>query len=561
MKMNGAQIVWECLVREGVEVIFGITGGTVIPLYHELPNYPIRHITVRHEQAAAHAADGYARATGKVGTCIATSGPGATNLVTGIAAAQLDSSPVVVITGQVPSASLGTDFFQEVDTTGIMVPIVKHSYLITNIRDLARSVKEAFYLARTGRPGVVLLDITKDVQVTEAEFEYPSEISLPGYKPHLYGNQRQIRQAAEMINQAEKPVIVAGHGVIISGAEAELLTLVDRAQIPVITSLLGKSAMPETHPLCLGMGGMHGEACTNLSMQRCDLMVGLGTRFDDRLTSVAETFAPVAKIVHVDIDPAEIGKRVRVDLPIVGDVRNVLRDLLPLIKPATHAEWIATIDEWRADTRARDILWKETDQLLPQYVVRSIWEATKGEALMVSDVGQNQMWEAQYYLHRRPRSLITSGGLGTMGYGLPAAMGAAIGCPDANVWVVAGDGGFQMTSQELATVVQESLPIKIAILNNGYLGMVRQWQEFFFNKNYAGTPILGPDFARLAEAYGVPGITVTERGQVVDAIQRAMSTPGPVLIDFQIEREQNVFPMVPVGKPIDEMIRRPSMNW
>ena len=557
MRLNGSQILWECLVREGVEVVFGITGGSIMPIYHELPNYPIRHVTMRHEQAAAHAADGYARATGKVGVCMATSGPGATNLVTGIANAQMDSSPVVAITGQVASSVLGTDFFQEVDITGIIMPITKHSYLITDIRDLAPAVKEAFYLARTGRPGVVLIDIAKDVQMTETEFVYPGEINLPGYKPHLYANARQIKQAAEMINQAKQPVLVAGHGILIAQAEGELRALAEKAQIPVVSTLLGKSALPETHTLSLGMGGMHGEVYANHALQTADLIVGVGTRFDDRLTSTASTFAPAAKIIHIDIDPAEIGKRVRVDLPIVGDARNVLRELVPLIQPATHPQWWARIEEWRADTRARDILWRETNELVPQYVIRQIWEATGGQAIMVSDVGQNQMWEAQYYLHERPRGLITSGGLGTMGFGMPAAIGAALGCPDVPVWVVAGDGGFQMTVQELATIVQEGLALKIAILNNGYLGMVRQWQELFFKRNYSGTPILGPDFARLAEAYGILGITVKDKSEVVSAVQRAKETPGPALIDFQIEREHNVFPIVPVGQPIDKMIRRP----
>ena len=557
MRLNGSQILWECLVREGVEVVFGITGGSIMPIYHELPNYPIRHVTMRHEQAAAHAADGYARATGKVGVCMATSGPGATNLVTGIANAQMDSSPVVAITGQVASSVLGTDFFQEVDITGIIMPITKHSYLITDVRDLAPAVKEAFYLARTGRPGVVLIDIAKDVQMTETEFVYPGEINLPGYKPHLYGNARQIKQAAEMINQAKQPVLVAGHGILIAQAEGELRALAEKAQIPVVSTLLGKSALPETHTLSLGMGGMHGEVYANHALQTADLIVGVGTRFDDRLTSTASTFAPAAKIIHIDIDPAEIGKRVRVDLPIVGDARNVLRELVPLIQPATHPQWWARIEEWRADTRAHDMLWRETNELVPQYVIRQIWEATGGQAIMVSDVGQNQMWEAQYYLHERPRGLITSGGLGTMGFGMPAAIGAALGCPDVPVWVVAGDGGFQMTVQELATIVQEGLALKIAILNNGYLGMVRQWQELFFKRNYSGTPILGPDFARLAEAYGILGITVKDKSEVVSAVQRAKETPGPALIDFQIEREHNVFPIVPVGQPIDKMIRRP----
>ena len=558
MKLNGARILWECLLREGVETVFGITGGAIMPVYHELPDFPIRHVTMRHEQAAAHAADGYARATGKVGVCMATSGPGATNLVTGIATAQMDSSPVVAITGQVASAVLGTDAFQEVDITGITMPITKHNYLVTNVADLALVIKEAFHIARSGRPGPVLVDIAKDAQVAESEFEYPSQVDLPGYKPHLRGNARQIKQAAAMINQAKQPVVLAGRGIIIAGAGAELRELVEKAQIPVVTTLLGKSSLPETHPLCLGMGGMHGEAFTNHALQTADLIVGIGTRFDDRLTSTAETFAPEARIIHIDIDPAEIGKRVRVDLPIVGDARNVLKQLVPLIEPGERPQWVSRIEEWREDSLSRDILLQETDELVPQYVVRTIWETTKGQALVVSDVGQNQMWEAQYYLHLRPGGLITSGGLGTMGFALPAAIGVAIGRPECPVWVTVGDGGFQMTSQELITVVQEGLPIKIAILNNGYLGMVRQWQELFFQGNYSGTPILGPDFARLAEAYGIPGVTVNDKSQVAGAVQEAWSVDGPVLIDFRIEREHNVFPIVPAGEPIDRMIRRPK---
>ena len=560
MKLNGAQILWECLVREGVDVVFGITGGAIMPVYHELPNYPVRHVTMRHEQAAAHAADGYARAIGRVGVCMSTSGPGATNLVTGIATAAMDSSPIVAITGQVPTSVLGSDGFQETDITGITMPITKHNYLVTDIRDLARAIKEAFYIASSGRPGPVLIDIAKDVQLAETEFEYPAEVNLPGYKPHLRGNARQIRQAAQMINQAKEPLIIAGRGIIISGASAELGELAEKAQIPVVTTLLGKSCLPETHPLCLGMGGMHGEAFANYALQAADLIVGIGTRFDDRLTSTAETFAPRAKVIHIDIDPAEIGKRVRVDLPIVGDARNVLSELVPLVKAGRHRDWIERIDEWRAEARARDVEWQESDELLPQYVIRSIWEITKGEALMVSDVGQNQMWEAQYYLHQRPGSLISSGGLGTMGFAVPAAIGVAVGCPERDVWVVAGDGGFQMTCQELATIVQEGLPIKINLLNNGYLGMVRQWQEFFFQKNYSGTPILGPDFAKLAQAYGIHGITVEKKGEVTDALREAQAIDAPVLIDFRIEREHNVLPMVPSGEPIDKMIRRPAVR-
>ncbi len=558
MRLNGAQMVWESLVREGVEAIFGITGGKVIPLYHELTRYPIRQVTMRHEQAAAHAADGYARATGKVGVCIATSGPGATNLVTGIANAQMDSVPLVAITGQVSKSDLGLDSFQEVDITGITMPIVKHNYLITDIAELPHAIKEAFHIARTGRPGAVLIDIAVNVQTAQAEYAYPDEVDLPGFRPHLTGNRRQLKQAAQMLAEAERPLIVAGRGVLIAGAWDLLRELAEKADIPVVTTLLGKSALPETHPLSLGMGGMHGESFVNHALQNADLIVGIGTRFDDRFTSTAHTFAPRARIIHVDIDPAEIGKRIRVDLPVVGDALYVLRDLVPMVEPATHGPWRETIQSWHSDTKGRDVANRDPHALLPQHVVRMIDQATQGQAIMVSDVGQNQMWEAQYYRHLRPGSLITSGGLGTMGFALPAAIGVAVGRPDVPVWVVAGDGGFQMTSQELVTAVQERLPIKIAVLNNGYLGMVRQWQEFFFEGNYSGTPILGPDFGKLAEACGVMGQTVQDHEGIAAAIDRAMAHDGPALIDFQIEREHNVFPMVPVGGAIHEMIRRPE---
>jgi len=559
MRLNGAQILWECLVREGVETVFGITGGAVLPIYHELTGYPIRHITMRHEQACAHAADGYARATGRVGVCLATSGPGATNLVTGIATAQMDSSPIVAITGQVATNSLGTDAFQEVDITGITMPITKHNYLITDVDDLALAIREAFHIARTGHPGPVLIDIAKDAQIAETEFTFPESVSLPGYKPHTRGNPRQIKQAADMLNAARRPLIIAGRGVLVAGAQQELCELATKAHIPVSTTLLGKSALPETHPLCLGMGGMHGEAFANYALQQCDVIFAIGMRFDDRYTSAASTFAPNARIIHVDIDPAEIAKRIRVDLPIVGDARNVLRQLLPLVEESEHADWVGQIDEWRAETSGRDALWQETDEVLPQYVVFNIWEATQGEALMVSDVGQNQMWEAQYYRHVRPGGLISSGGLGTMGFALPAAIGAAVGRPDCQVWVVVGDGGFQMTLQELATVVQERLPIKVAILNNGFLGMVRQWQEMFYQSNYSGSPLLGPDFAKLAEAYGIASATIDSKEGVAAAVKAARDADGPMVIDFRIEREHNVFPIVPVGQPIDRMLRRPKM--
>jgi len=558
MKLNGARIVWESLVREGVEVVFGISGGAVIHLYHALPEYPIHHVLMRHEQAVAHAADGYARATGKVGVCLATSGPGATNLVTGIATAHMDSSPLVAITGQVATPFIGKDAFQEVDITGITLPITKHNYLVTDVNELAMTIKEAFYIARTGRPGPVLIDIAKDVQAAELEYEELPEVSLPGYQPVLVDDTRQIRQAAYLLNKAEAPLILAGHGVILAGAEAELRQLAEKAQIPVVTTLLGISALPESHPLCLGMGGMHGEAYANRALQQADLIIALGSRFDDRLTGPLSTFIPQAKIIHVDIDPAEIGKNIKSDLPIVGDVKDVLQSLLSMVEGVSHPAWLGQINDWRLESASRDILNQETDGLIPQYVVRQIWHATGGQAIMVSDVGQNQMWEAQYFLHNGPRSLLSSGGLGTMGFALPAAIGAQMGHPDQMVWATVGDGGLQMTIQELATVVQERLPLKIAVLNNGYLGMVRQWQQLFFEGRYSGTPLLGPDFAKVADAYGISGLTVTEKDQVVPAIEQAVEIAGPVLIDFHIVQEENVYPMVAPGSAIHEMIRRPQ---
>ncbi|HID65212.1 MAG TPA: biosynthetic-type acetolactate synthase large subunit, partial [Anaerolineae bacterium] len=488
----------------------------------------------------------------------ATSGPGATNLVTGIATAYIDSSPVVAITGQVPTSLIGKDAFQEVDITGITLPVTKHNYLVTDINELAMTIKEAFYIARTGRPGPVLIDIAKDVQAAELEYEEPAEVSLPGYQPAPAGNSRQVEQAAHLINQAENPLILAGHGVILAGAEVELRQLAEKAHVPVVTTLLGVSALPETHPLCLGMGGMHGEAYANKALQQADLLIALGSRFDDRLTGSVDTFAPRARIIHVDIDPAEIGKNVESDLAIVDDVKDFLQSLLPMVEEAGHPAWLGQIDEWRRESASRDVLNQETDELIPQYVVRQIWHATGGQAIMVSDVGQNQMWEAQYFLHDKPRSLLSSGGLGTMGFALPAAIGAQMGCPDQMVWATVGDGGLQMTIQELATVVQERLPLKIAVLNNGYLGMVRQWQQLFFEGRYSGTPLLGPDFAKVAGAYGISGLTVTEKAQVVPVVEQAMEIDGPVLIDFHIMQEENVYPMVAPGAAIHEMIRRPQ---
>lgn len=558
MKLTGAQAIWESLVREGVEVVFGISGGAVIHLYHALPDYPIHHVLMRHEQAAAHAADGYARATGKVGVCMATSGPGATNLVTGLATAYMDSSPLVAITGQVSTPIIGTDAFQEVDITGITLPITKHNYLLTDVEELPTVMREAFHIARTGRPGPVLIDVAKDVQAAEFEYAYPEAVNLPGHTIPEDDVSSQVQHAAEMIDQAQMPLILAGHGVVLAGAEDALLKLVEKGSIPVVTTLLGIGAIPETHALCLGMGGMHGEAQTNMALSETDLIICLGGRFDDRLTGPPAQFARQARIIHVDLDPAEVGKNVTPDLAVVGDLKDVLPALAKTVKPAKHPEWLARIEEWRQDSAQRDILSQETDALVPQYVIRQIWHATKGDAVMVSDVGQNQMWEAQYFLHHRRRGLLSSGGLGTMGFALPAAIGAQVGLPDQQVWVSAGDGGFQMTIQELATVVQEKLPLKMAILNNGYLGMVRQWQQLFFEGRYSGTPLLGPDFAKVAEAYGIAGVTVREKGEVLSALGQALSTDEPFLMDFRIEQEENVYPMVAPGAPISDMIRRPA---
>ena len=546
MKLTGAQIVCESLLKEGVDVIFGILGGSILPLYDTLTQYPqLRHILTGHEQGAAHAAEGYARATGKVGVCFATSGPGATNLVTGIADAYLDSTPIVAITGQVGRPFIGKDAFQEVDITGITLPITKHNYLVTSVADMARTMKEAFYLARTGRPGPVLIDIPKDVQVEQTEFSYPSKIDLPGYKPTLTGHPSQIDKAAKLLATAKKPVIIAGRGVIISGAYDELKTLAETAQIPVITTLLGISSFPESHVLSYGWLGMHGMAYANMAVTDCDLLIAIGMRFDDRATAKVSGFAPHAKIVHIDIDPAEIGKNVRVDVPIVGDARTVLKALNKMLLPLEHIEWLHQLDIWRKEHPSLAI--RDTDSLLPQYVVRKIWEVTKGDALVVTGVGQHQMFAGQHFFYDKPNSFISSGGLGAMGFELPASMGAKIGKPDETVWCIAGDGSIQMTIQELATVSRERIAIKVAILNNNYLGMVRQWQQLFYEKRYIATPLHCPDFVKLAEAYGIPAQNVKTREEVVPAVQRAMATPGPYIINFEVEPEENVYPFVPPG--------------
>ncbi|MFC1860848.1 biosynthetic-type acetolactate synthase large subunit [Chloroflexota bacterium] len=557
MKMTGAQILCESLIKEGVDVVFGFPGGAVLPLYDTLSQYPqLRHILVRHEQGAAHAADGYARITGKPGVCFATSGPGATNLVTGIANAYLDSAPMVAITGQVARTFIGKDAFQEIDITGITLPITKHNYLVLEAGLIANVVKEAFYIARTGRPGPVLIDIPRDVFVDQAEYNYPSKIDLPGYKPILQGHPSQIKKAVKLISEASRPVIITGRGIIISGAYAELKQLAEIAQIPVITTLLGIGSFPESHALSYGMLGMHGMAYANMAVHASDLVIAIGMRFDDRATGRVSGFAPDARIIHIDIDPAEIGKNVRVDMPIVGDVKRVLGALNKQVSATEHIDWIHQLDDWRKEhplTFSRD-----NEGLIPQYVVRKIYEVTQGDAIIVTGVGQNQMWAAQHYWFDKQNSFVSSGGLGTMGFGLPASMGVKVGCPERTVWCIDGDGSLQMTIQELATIVQDKIAVKIAILNNGYLGLVRQWQEMFYKKNYVASPLYCPDFAKIAEGYCLPGLTVTRKEEVAPAIEQAMAYDGPFLIDFRVEPEENVYPMVPPGAALSETLEVPK---
>lgn len=558
MKLSGADILWECLGREGVEVVFGLPGGSVMPIYDVMLKYPVHHVLVRHEQGAAHMADGYARASGKVGVALATSGPGATNLVTGIATAMMDSSPIVCITGQVHSSLIGGDAFQEVDVTGITLPITKHNYLVTRASEVANTVREAFYIARSGRPGPVLIDICKNAQVEEVEFHYPEEVFLPGYRPPTHAQKEDLQKAAEMISKAERPVILAGHGVLISRAAQELHTLAATAQIPVAMTLLGLGAFPSSNPLSLGLMGMHGEAYCNLAIQNADLLIALGMRFDDRVTGNLKTYAPRAKKIHIEIDPSEVDKNVHVDLPLMGDLKMALNDLSPHLETLTHQTWMEQIEEWRNESRERDILSKPNGgKMYAAQVIREIWKATRGEARVATGVGQHQMWTAQYYTFEQPYRLITSGGAGTMGFGLPAALGTWFADPGSDVWVVDGDGSFQMTQAELSTLVQEQANVKVAIMNNGFLGMVRQWQEFFFDSRYAGTPMPGPNFAMIAAAHGIPSRQVTHTAEVAEALAFAIDTPGPVVLDFRVEKEESVYPMVPTGADLHEMIRRP----
>ena len=561
MKLTGAQIVCESLLRENVEVAFGIPGGAILPLYGAMPEYPqLRHILVRHEQAAAMAADGYARVTGKVGVCMATSGPGATNLVTGIASAQMDSIPIVAITGQVPRAAIGKDAFQETDMTGITLPVTKHNYLVMSAAEIPQAIKNAFYIASTGRPGPVLIDIPKDVLLNEqAEFSYPDDVDLPGYKPTMDGHPSQIQKAAQLIAEAQRPLILAGHGIIISRAYEEVLELAERAQIPVVTTLLGISSFPSDHFLNVGMPGMHGMAYASMAINEADLLISLGMRFDDRVTGRLSDFAPNAKVVHIDVDPSEISKNVKATVPIVGDLKRVLQALLPHVQPTVHPEWVQQVEDMRAEHPSHRI--RETDQMLPQFILRTLSDVTDGSAIVVTGVGQHQMWAAQHCRFKNPNSLITSGGLGAMGFEVPAAMGAKVGAPDKVVWSIAGDGGFQMTLCDLATCVESNIDVKFAIMNNGYLGMVRQWQDFFYDKVYTATSYsANPDFVKLAEAYGIPGIRVTDKSQVESSIRQAMMEPGPVVVDFLVEPEENVFPMIPAGESLAEMLEEPGQQ-
>jgi acetolactate synthase-1/2/3 large subunit len=566
MLLTGAEIIWECLLREGVDIVWGYPGGTILPTYDAYSKYHdrVHHVLVRHEQGATHMADGYARATGKVGVAMATSGPGATNMVTGIATAMMDSSPIVCITGQVPSALIGSDAFQETDICGVTLPITKHNFLVTDVRQLAYTIRKAFHIARTGRPGPVLVDIAKDTQNTKTEFIYPEgEIKLPGYQPPSYASEEQIERAIDLIKQAKRPLILAGHGVSMAGAERELLEFAERTQTPIALTLLGKGGVPENHPLCLGMMGMHGAAAVNTAIQSADLLLAFGMRFDDRVTGNLKTYSPNSRKIHIDIDASELNKNVRVDVGIAGDLKSVLDQLLPGTPSLSHREWLSEIREWQEEGDQRDILHHiaPSDKLYAAHAIRDIWAATGGDAIVVTDVGQHQMWEAQYYPHIRPRTLITSGGLGTMGFGLPAAIGAKMGRPNETVWAIVGDGGFQMTSSELSTAAQENVDVNIAIINNSYLGMVRQWQEFFYEERYNATPMHNPDFVKLGEAHGITSFRVTKREEIPDAIARAQSIKGPVLVEFQVEKSDIVYPMVPAGADLDNMIRRPAPDW
>ena len=559
MKKTGSQIIVESLKKEGVDTIFNYPGGVVLPLFDELYRTPLHQILVRHEQAAVHAADGYARATGKVGVVLVTSGPGATNTVTGIATAFMDSIPIVVLTGQVATLLIGNDAFQEADIIGITRPCTKHNFLVKDVKDLSRIIKEAFFLARSGRPGPILIDLPKDVLVDSTEFKYPEKVSIRGYQPTYEGHSGQIQRAVNLVLKSKRPVLYAGGGIISSNASKELTLFAERLGIPVTMTLMGLGGFPGNHRLSLGMLGMHGTYRANMAVMASDLLIAIGARFDDRVTGKIETFAPHAKIIHIDIDPTSISKNVRVDLPIVGDCKHVLSKMLPLLENEDIDSFKQGLDKWYHQIEKMKTLhnmdYQQGELIKPQYVVEKIFELTKGDAIITTEVGQNQMWTAQYYPFTKPRTLLTSGGLGTMGYGFPAALGAQVAFPNKLVIDIAGDGSFQMNSQELATAVQYQLPIKVAILNNGYFGMVRQWQEFFYEKRYASSSLEGisPDFVKLAEAYGAIGLRATKPEEVVPTLKKAFSIPKPVIIDFVIDREENVYPMVPAGEALNQM--------
>ena len=558
--LSGSQIIWEALVREGVEVCFGYPGGAIMPAYDAMIEYPIHHVLTRHEQGASHMADGYARASGQVGVCIATSGPGATNLVTGIATAMLDSIPMVCITGQVPSHLIGSDAFQETDITGCTIPVTKHNYLVTDPEQIAPTIREAFYIARSGRPGPVVVDITKDAQQNTCVFEWSDEeIELPGYRPDYAPLADQLEDAVDLIKNAKRPILFSGYGVIKAQATESLTRFIEETNIPVACTLLGLGGFPATHERNLGMMGMHGETWVNQAIQDADLIIAVGMRFDDRVTGNLKTYAQNAKKIHIELDPAEINKNVRVDVPIVGDAREVLETLTPLVGSCDRPDWLAYINEIKGGSAVRDIKnLPDLGKLYAAHVIHDLYRFTEGKALVVTDVGQHQMWEAQYYKHDYPRKLLTSGGLGTMGFALPAAIGAKFAEPNESVWVICGDGGFQMTAAELSTCAQEGIKVNVAIINNGFLGMVRQWQQFFYGGRYVATPLLSPDFVKLAEAHGLTGLRVEKRSEVEAAVREAEAIPGTVVIDFRVEQEDAVYPMVPAGADLDKMIQRPG---
>jgi len=559
MKLTGAEILCQSLEHLGVKHVFGYPGGAILPVYDALGKSKLHHILVRHEQGATHMADGYARASGGVGVAMATSGPGATNMVTGIATAMLDSSPIVCITGQVGSKLLGSDAFQEIDITGITMPITKHNVVVSRVEDIARTVHEAFVIAQSGRPGPVLVDITKDAQQASADFNWEATApKLPPKRIRPGVNKTELDRAIELLNSAKRPLILAGHGIMRSGAMKAFDRFVTAGHFPVAMTLLGIGCFPANHPLNLGMMGMHGEAWVNHAIQEADLLIAVGMRFDDRVTGELRTYAKSARKIHIEIDRAEINKNVPVDSALVGDAREVLEQLIPFVEKRDRPDWLARIKEMKGDSAVRDIQsLPDTGHLYAAHVINDLWKETNGEAIVVTDVGQHQMWEAQYYHHNQPRTLVTSGGLGTMGFALPAAIGSKFAKPGSDVWVVVGDGGFQMTMCELATIVQEKIKVNVAIINNGYLGMVRQWQEFFYDKRYVATPLVAPDFAALANAFGIRGERVTARGDVTSTIRSARESKESVLIDFRVEQEDSVYPMVPAGASLHDMIRRP----